>query len=183
MRKIVVYPNQSLRVVSKLVESVDAKLLAEIEDLKNILAKADNGAGLAAPQIGINRRFFGLKKGKNIRVLINPEILGTWGRRVLPMMSSEQGEEEFLEGCLSFPDIFGQVKRFLKIKVRWQEIVEGELVSFEKVLEGFEAIVWQHESDHLDGILFVDYLKKEGGKVYRWVGKVKEEISIKEVLA
>ncbi|HOZ80838.1 MAG TPA: peptide deformylase [Candidatus Woesebacteria bacterium] len=183
MRKIVVYPNQSLREVSEKIEKVDSKLLSEIDDLKKMLIESDNGAGLAAPQIGINRRFFGLKKGKIIKVLINPQILGTWGERVLPMMASEQGEEEFLEGCLSFPDIFGQVRRYLKIKVSWHELIEGKLVSFEKVLSGFEAIVWQHESDHLDGVLFVDYLKKEGGKVYRWVGKVKEEISIKEVLA
>ena len=90
-----------------------------------------------------------------------------------PASVRDSGEamEDFLEGCLSFPDYFGTVKRFLKIKVKWQEVLGNKLVSRSKELEGYEAVVWQHESDHLWGKLFIDYIKKEGGKFYRWNGK------------
>lgn len=183
MRKIVLYPAEVLRQKTKEIKEVDKKLLLEIKDLQKILKNQENGAGLAAPQIGISKRFFGSKEMGNkesVLVFINPKIVKIYGEKVYPKLVDENGkEDDFLEGCLSFPSFFGTVKRFLKIEVAYFEIEKGKLVQKNKILSGFEAIVWQHESDHLDGIVFIDHTKEEDGKFYKEVvGKMeKAEIS------
>lgn len=184
MTKIVLYPDKILRKALPVVVGVDSKLSREIKILEKILAESENGAGLAANQIGSEKRMFGVKgiKDKVIRVYINPRITGVYGQKVYPKIILENGEEDFLEGCLSFPDLYGTVKRFLKIEVEWEEVENGELVTKRGPLEGFEAIVWQHESDHLDGVLFVDHIKEEGGKFYKWVGKEKIKWEINKVM-
>jgi len=174
-----------LRSVTPMIEVVDSKLVDDIAELEKILKNSDNGAGLAATQIGLNRRFFGLKdtKTKKVEVFINPEIEAVFGEKTYPMIKVEgKKDENFLEGCLSFPDYYGTVKRFLKVLVGWEEIEGGKLVYKEKELDGFEAIVWQHEADHLDGVLFVDHIKKEGGKFYRWIGDVKQVWDVGRVI-
>lgn len=176
MKKIILYPNSVLRTKTPAIKEVDKKLESEIEKLKIVLENCENGAGLAATQIGIKKRFFGIKEAgsKKVKVYINPRVTKKFGKKVYCRMKNEKGEEtDFLEGCLSFPDLFGMVKRYLKIEAEWMG--QGP-----KILEGFEAIVFQHEADHLDGVLFIDHVKKEGGKLYRWVGEKKEEISLKD---
>jgi peptide deformylase len=184
MSKIVIYPNKILRQKAADVEKIDDKLIKQIEELKKLLANGENAAGLAAPQIGVSLNFFGIKNGeKKVSVFINPKITKVWGERVYPKLVGEDNkEEDFLEGCLSFPDFFGTVKRFLKIEVEWVELKGKKFVSKTKELTGFEAIVWQHESDHLKGILFVDYVKNEGGKFYKWNGKEMIKWSIDKVI-
>ncbi len=181
MKKIIIYPAEILRKKTEEIKVVDKKLLKEISELTKILKAGDNAAGLAAPQIGLNKRFFGSKEigNGNVFVFINPKIEKKYGEKVYPKIiidkrpsprnSGEDNEQDFLEGCLSFPKFFGIVKRFLKIDVSWFEIdlATQNLVKKNKTLEGFEAIVWQHESDHLDGIVFVDHIKEEGGKFYK----------------
>ncbi len=170
MRKIVIYPAKILRQKTEEIKNVDKKLLSGIEDLKKILKNGDNAAGLAAPQIGLNKRFFGIKE---LGVFINPKIEKVYGEKVYPkIVDEDKNETDFLEGCLSFPGFFGTVRRYLKIKVRYQFVSfsDNQFVSEEKVLSGFEAIVWQHEFDHLEGIVFIDHIKEEGGKFYKDVG-------------
>lgn len=176
MRQILVYPNEILRKKALLVTDLDGQTTKDLTELEEILRDQKNGAGLAAPQIGINKRFFGLKVGdkKKVDILVNPEILGVYGKKDWIKLKAQEksGEdrmkdEDFLEGCLSFPDLFGTVKRWLKIRARWQD---KNLVVMEKDLVGFEAIVFQHELDHLDGILFIDHIKRDGGKLYRQIG-------------
>lgn len=179
MKKIVIYPNEVLRKRAVKVEKIDKNLFQDIKDLEKVLEKSENGAALAANQIGVAKRFIGIKnlKEKKIDVLINPEIKKFYGEKVYPKMVGEGDKsEDFLEGCLSFPDFYGTVKRYLKIEVAWQDL-NGD--KKEKFLEGFEAIVFQHEFDHLNGVLFVDHIKEEGGKFYKWNGKemVKEKLS------
>lgn len=159
--------------MSKEIRQIDDNFLSQVEILKEELAKGENAAGLAAPQIGISKRFFGIKKSdKKIEIFINPKIVKTFGNRVYPkIIDKDNKEDDFLEGCLSVPDYFGTVKRYLQIEIEWKELKGEKLVSKRKKLSGFEAIVWQHESDHLEGKLFIDYIKKEGGKFYRWDGK------------
>jgi len=171
MGEILIYPNKVLRKKTSEIKSVDTDLLNEVETLKKQLIEAENGAGLAAPQIGISKRFFGIKdENKKIKVIINPKIKINFGRKVFPMLVNDKGnQEDFLEGCLSFPNFWGTAKRWLKIEVRWQELVDEKLVSKKEVLEGFKAIVWQHESDHLDGIVFVDHVKEDKGKFFKSV--------------
>lgn len=182
MRKIVVYPSDVLRVKTPEIKEVDNKLIKETEELKKKLDKCDNGAGLAASQIGIAKRFFAEKdiKDKEIKVFINPKIDRFYGEKSYSKIAGENGkEEDFLEGCLSFPDFYGTVKRYLKIDVSWKELEDGKLVSKKGQFTGFDAIVFQHELDHLNGILFVDHIKRDGGKFYKWNGKemVKSDIS------
>lgn len=172
MRKIVIYPAKILRQKTEKVEVVDKEMLREINDLKKILKNEENGAGLAAPQIGVNKRFFGGKGfDKDISVFVNPKIEKSYGERVFPkIVSEDKKEEDFLEGCLSFPKYFGTVKRFLEIDVSWDEIdPKKHLTRKKRKLVGFEAILWQHESDHLDGIVFVDHVKTDKGKFFKEV--------------
>lgn len=174
MRKIVVYPNDVLRVKTQEIKEADNKLIKETEELKKKLDKCDNGAGLAASQIGIAKRFFAEKdiKNKEIKVFINPKIDRFYGEKSYSKIVGENGkEEDFLEGCLSFPDFYGTVKRYLKIDASWQELEGKKLVHKKSRFEGFEAIVFQHEFDHLNGVLFVDHIKRDGGKFYKWNGK------------
>jgi peptide deformylase len=189
MRKIVIYPAEILRQKTTDIKNVDKKLLLEVEDLKKILQGGDNAAGLAAPQIGLIKRFFGSKElGKGeTNIFINPKIEKVYGEKVYPKIVTEPadakamaGEEDFLEGCLSFPGFFGTVKRFLKIDVSWDEIEKGKLVRKNKSLGGFEAIVWQHESDHLDGVVFIDHIKEEGGKFFKDVNGKMEKWNLVE---
>jgi peptide deformylase len=184
MREILEFPNKLLRKKSKEVKKIDEVLLDEIKDLKEILEKSENGAGLAAPQIGVSKKFLGIKNKEGVKIYLNPRIELFFGEKVLPKIMEEGGgESDFLEGCLSFPDLFGTVKRYLKIKVAWEEIVDKRLETRRQILEGFEAIVWQHESDHLEGILFVDRVKEEKGKLYLWTEEKKVPMNIDEILS
>lgn len=180
MTKILVYPDKILKKVAKEVKLIDDEFLSELEILTDELEKGENAAGLAAPQMGISKRFFGIKKlNKKVEIFVNPKIIKVWGERVYPKMVDKNGkEDDFLEGCLSVPDFFGTVKRYLKIEIEWKELRGEKLISKSKELSGFEAIVWQHEYDHLEGKLFIDYIKKEGGKFYKWNGKEMIETDI-----
>ncbi|MFA5828305.1 MAG: peptide deformylase [Candidatus Shapirobacteria bacterium] len=174
MKKIVIYPAEVLRQTTPRIEKVDGSLKGDVSELKKVLSASANGAGLAATQIGLDRRFFGLKdvKTKEVEVFINPEIEVVFGEKVYPKIKVEGGkDEDFLEGCLSFPDYYGTVKRFLKITASWEELIGEKLVKRKKDMSGFEAIVFQHELDHLNGVLFVDRILEEGGKFYKEVNK------------
>ena len=183
MREIVLFPNKVLRRKTDRIEKLDEETLKEIEELKKILEESENGAGLAAPQIGISKSFLGIKDKEKVKILINPKLEASFGEKVYPQIIEEEGNKgDFLEGCLSFPDLYGTVKRFLKIDVSWEEIVDQKLEKKRQILEGFEAIVWQHEVDHLEGVLFVDHIKDEKGKFYLWKDKEKVKADINEVL-
>jgi peptide deformylase len=182
MRKILTYPNEVLRRETRELVEIDGKTKKEIKELEKMLEKGENAAGLAAPQIGISKRFFGVKDNGKVKIYINPKLLENFGERVYPkIVGKDNKNEDFLEGCLSFPGLFGTVKRFLKIEVEWQEWNGEKFITKQKVFEGFPAIVWQHESDHLAGILFVDYIKKEGGKFYKQVGNEMVETDVNKI--
>lgn len=187
MSKIVVWPEPVLRQKSEQVNAIDDELLADIKKLRKILLKSDNGAGLASNQIGVAKRFFGLKNSDGkVDVFINPKIIKTRGKKVYSSMVDEEGRSEpFLEGCLSFPDLFGAVKRWLEIEVEWEAPpLRGDmLVKKRQKLTGFEAIVWQHESDHLDGVVFLDHIKKEKGKLFLIENKNKKEVDVDQILS
>lgn len=162
---------------------MDEKLKREMRELEELLKENQNGAALAAPQIGVSRRFFARRDKGQMQVLINPEIMKTFGRKEYPMIDKDDGSKEgFLEGCLSFPGYYGRMKRWLRIEVGWQELLRGRLVKKSGILGGFEAIVFQHERDHLDGILFVDHIKKDKGKFFKWEGGKMVKEKVREVL-
>jgi peptide deformylase len=133
-----------LRRKSKPVTSFDGKLAQLLDDLLDTLRSTSDGAGLAAPQVGVLRRVAVIDFGEGAVELINPEILET------------SGEMEFEEGCLSFPGKRGRTKRPAKVKARTfdrkgdEYIVEGE---------GITALALVHEIGHLDGELFIDFVE------------------------
>jgi peptide deformylase len=175
MADIVKYPNEILRKKVAEVGLVDKKTASQVKLLQNTLEKADFAVGLAATQLGIEKRFFGIKFAKKVRVFINPKITKCFGKMVFPAILDEnEKSEEFLEGCLSFPNLFGTVKRYLKIEVKWKE---GKTI-----LEGFEAIIFQHELDHLNGILFIDHVKKDYGKLYQYIKGKKVEVLLSDLI-
>jgi peptide deformylase len=187
MKKLVLYPNRILREVTPEITAVDEKLLKDINDLREVLlSKRGRAAGLAAPQIGLNRRFFGdISQGKkDLNLYINPKILATYGDKTRPIMTFDDGTKEpFMEGCLSFPDLFGIVKRYLKIEVSWDEVGKNlKLKTQTSKLEGIEAIVFQHELDHLDGILFVDHILEEKGDLFKFDGKRQMKWAVEKVI-
>ncbi len=139
------FPDERLRTVAKPVEQVDDELRSLIDDMFETMYDAP-GIGLAATQVNFHKRLVVIdvseEKDKPL-VLINPEIL------------EKAGEEEMDEGCLSVPGIYEKVQRADRIKVRALDR-NGE--TFELEADGLLAVCIQHEIDHLDGKLFVDYL-------------------------
>jgi peptide deformylase len=123
------------------VETIDDELRAILDEMFPFM-QANRGVGLAAPQIGIPKRFFVMNAKDKSRKVINPEIL-----------SHGNAAKEELEGCLSVPGIHKKVSRPRRITVRYLNEY-GE--TFEEELKDYPARVFQHEFDHLEGILFTD---------------------------
>lgn len=135
-----------LRKKSREVEVVDDRIRKIVEDMFDTMYKYD-GVGLSAPQIGILRRIIVIdtyEEGEKLAI-INPEIVKV------------EGKKEYLEGCLSFPDVYGKVDRPYKAVIKGLD-ENGKKIEIhaEDILA--EAIL--HEIDHLNGILFVDMVKK-----------------------
>ena len=138
-------PNAELRRISSEV-SLDRVQSSHMQTLAKDLVETmrlENGIGIAAPQIGVPERVIVVDVGQNQpQVFFNPKI-------VSKSFLSVESEE----GCLSVPGVFGIVKRHLSVTVEALN-PKGEKISFRA--EGLMAIVFQHEIDHLDGILFID---------------------------
>ena len=144
LRKILTDKDPALHKVCKPVEKFDGKLHKLLDDMQETLAEA-NGAGLAAPQVGILRRVVIVDTGEEILELINPELLEV------------DGEQEGAEGCLSVPGRYGLVKRPDYAKVRAQDRF-GQW--FEAEGEEFIGRCFCHELDHLDGILYTQVMDR-----------------------
>jgi peptide deformylase len=139
------FPDPRLRTVAKPVEKFDDELRQLVRDMFETMYEAP-GIGLAATQVDRHIRLLvmDVSEARNQpRCLINPEIL------------QAEGEEEMDEGCLSVPGYYEKVRRADRIRVRAQDET-GETREFEA--EGLEAVCIQHEMDHLEGKLFVDYI-------------------------
>jgi peptide deformylase len=185
VKKIVVLPAKILRERAQAAGRADKELEKLVEDLREGLEKSESGAGLAANQIEGKLRAVAIKDSetKEVGVYVNPVITAAMGDKSFIKMTDKEGkEEDFLEGCLSIPNYFGTVKRYLKIRVKWKELIEGRLEDKEGEFEGFEAVVFQHEIDHLDGILFVDRVKEDGGKFYKQEGEKLIRWEVEKVL-
>ena len=127
------------------VDAFNERLSELIDDMFDTMYAAD-GAGLAAPQVGILKRAVVVDVGDHLYELVNPEII------------SREGEQTGPEGCLSVPGRAGVVKRPMKVVVRAQNN-KGE--PYEVEAEGFLARAMCHEIDHLDGILYLDIMDHE----------------------
>lgn len=152
IREIVIYPDDRLRKPTKEVTVFDDELKELVKDMFDSMYHYD-GIGLAAPQIGVSKRVVTIdicdydNEGQVIEhhplVLINPKIL------------EKSGSVEYKEGCLSVPEYYDVVQRAEKVTVEAQDL-EGNTKVYEA--ENLLAICMQHEIDHLEGHVFVDYL-------------------------
>ena len=141
LRTILTDQDPALHKVCRPVTAFDAKLHDLLDDLKETLAHA-NGAGLAAPQVGILRRaVVVVDANEEMLELVNPEIV------------AREGEQEGFEGCLSVPGRWGVVRRPMKVRVRAQDR-DGNF--FEAEGEEIVARCFCHEIEHLDGHLFTE---------------------------
>ena len=144
---ILEYPDPRLRTQAQPVTTFDAALRQLAADMLETMYAAP-GVGLAATQVNVHQRMLVADVSETHdqpQVLVNPEIL------------SREGVAVREEGCLSVPGIFDEVERAARIRVRAQD-VEGQ--SFELEADDLLAVCIQHEIDHLDGKLFVDYLSE-----------------------
>ena len=142
---ILEYPDPRLRTRARPVERFDAALGQLIDDMFETMYEAP-GIGLAATQVDFHRRLIVMDVSEDRTeplVFINPEIL------------ERDGSVKTEEGCLSVPNIFDDVQRAARIRIRAQDRTGAVL---ERELDGVVAVCLQHEMDHLEGKLFVDYL-------------------------
>ena len=150
IRPIITLPDPMLRQTARPIERVDAELRRLIDDMLATMYDAP-GIGLAAPQIGISRRLIVMDPAKEDQprtpmVMVNPEILDR---------SEELRVHE--EGCLSIPEFTADVERPAMARVAY---IDPGGKQQEAELEGIWATLVQHEIDHLNGVLFIDYLSR-----------------------
>lgn len=150
VRPVLLYPDPRLKMPCAPVESVDERTRALAQDLLDTMdAGPPRTIGIAAPQVGAMERVAIVDTSRNpkyppghgLLVLVNPTI------------TAFEGEQFFREGCLSLPDYTANIRRRQHITVEALDL-DGAPITVEA--EGFEAVVLQHEIDHLDGILFLD---------------------------
>ncbi|MEG1559970.1 MAG: peptide deformylase [Clostridia bacterium] len=138
LRKIQKYPSPCLTKVARAVEKFDENLAVLLDDMAETLYEAE-GAGLAAPQVGVNKRVCVIDCGDGLIELINPKVIET------------SGEQGGMEGCLSVPGERGYVVRPNYVKVRAFNRA-GKLMEYTG--EGLFARAVMHETEHLDGLLY-----------------------------
>ena len=171
--KIITAPHQTLRQQAKEVSVFDKKFLRFLSELADTLVKKEkpSGVGLAAPQVNKSLRVFAAILGEknkaifkqSIKFFINPKIVKHSKDKILGLAD---GSERF-EGCLSIPLLYGPVPRFSWVEVEYQSLTDKDLLKNKNSaipvkkkirLEDFDARVFQHEFDHLNGVLFTDHI-------------------------
>lgn len=186
---IVRAPDPKLKIPTKQVRKITPALISTLKDMIKLTQtfRDPEGVGLASTQIGLDGRFFVARLHeskqnppsepgqrskrwaqykKEFVPIINPGIL-----------SYSKGTKSYFEGCLSIPTIWGQVKRHISIKVSYQDEKGNQIT---KTLKGIPAWIFQHEVDHLDGILFSERVLQQKGKFYKFTGKDKTGTDIFE---
>jgi len=156
-RSVCRYPHPLLRTIAEPVADFDDALRSDIDDLIETMYSSPATIGLAAPQIGISKRIFvtdvsGKDPTCELCVFVNPTIIHRSGKR------------NVREGCLSLPDFTGNVIRAEKIVMKG---FDRQGKALERVANGLEAVCWQHELDHLDGMLFIHRVNSIKTDVFR----------------
>jgi len=169
LRSILIHPDPRLKSTADPVAAVDKGVRALADDMLETMYNAP-GIGLAAPQVGILQRMLVMDCVKDEMatpepmVLINPRVL-----------SSSEETNVYDEGCLSIPDQYAEVERPAAVKVEWTDL-DGQTV--QQDFDGLWATCVQHEIDHLNGKLFIDYLKPlKRQMITRKMQKLKREIA------
>jgi peptide deformylase len=144
--KIVRYPHPALRRPGRQVTTVDKKLRVQVGEMMEAMYEA-KGLGLAAPQVALPFQLLVMNVTGDPAQKDREEVF------INPVIVERKGSMDDEEGCLSFPGLYQKVRRAKTIKVQAYNL-KGELV--EKVVSDLEARAWQHEIDHLNGVLFID---------------------------
>lgn len=185
MKTIIHTPNAVLSTRAKEVKVFDKKLKKMIADMKEALIATKNpkGVGLAAPQIGLPLRIFITRPNEKteIRVFINPNIIHSNSNPPSSLKSGTSDEASKMEGCLSVPNLWGKVHRASSLTLAY---LDEKGVAHEDVFTGFLSTIIQHETDHVNGILFVQRVLEQKGKLFEIVtdenGKEEfEEVKLK----
>ncbi len=143
LREIRSFDDEILRKKSKPVEAVDDKIRQILNDMAETMYNTENGGGLAAPQVGILKRLVVIDMGQGLIKLVNPKIV------------NQEGTQVVIEGCLSNPNKWGRLIRPAKVTVEALN-ENGEEITLTGT--GDLAKCLCHEIDHLDGILFIDFV-------------------------
>lgn len=143
LRQIKLFGDEILRKRSKEVLVVDDKIRQILNDMADTMYNTENGGGLAAPQVGILKRLVVIDMGQGLIKLVNPRII------------KKEGIQEVIEGCLSYPNRWGKLKRPAKVTVQALNEYGKKIIL---TGTGDLAKCFCHEIDHLDGILFTDFV-------------------------
>jgi peptide deformylase len=169
LREVLQFPDKRLRRISRPVEEITDEIRALARDMCDVMYD-EPGIGLAAPQVGeavrlvvVDTEWTQEDAERNPLVLVNPEL------------SEPEGKIVWTEGCLSVPDFEADVERAERIRLRALDL-EGTPIDI--VAEGLQAVCFQHEVDHLDGVLFIDRISRL--KRSRYVHKRKKQLRREE---
>lgn len=159
MFQVVIAPDPKLRVQTKPVKKITPSLLQTLKEMIKLTKtfKDPEGVGLASTQVGLDGSFFVAKDEKKFISVINPKIIKTG-----------KATKTYFEGCLSIPNMWGKVTRYVTVKVSYQDET-GKVIT--QSLRGLLAHIFQHEIDHINGKLFSDRVLEQGGKFYKFTGK------------
>lgn len=160
MRVLTIDTTEDLEILRDTCEMFSNKMLLSSEYQKlsekmiaTVTSPEQDGVGIAGPQVGISRRVVSVqrfdKEGAPFEVYPNIRITATRGQK-----------EEGPEGCLSVPDMRGTVMRWRDIDIQYSVASDGQVRDTTENITGFTAVIFQHECDHLDGILYIDRLKE-----------------------
>ncbi len=140
------YGDPVLKTEAAPVAEIDAKLIRLVDDMFTTLLRSENGLALAAPQIGVQKQVFVWDFGEDPTVVFNPEIV------------ESDGEWVYEEGCLSIPGLYVEIARPKQVLLRGVDI-DGNTVEWEA--DELQARMFQHELDHLHGVLMFDRMTPE----------------------
>ena len=166
--QVVKAPDIRLKVKCKSVKKVNNTLLKTLAEMVKLTKtfKDPEGVGLAATQVGLSESFFVAKNKEEFIKVINPKLI-----------SSSKKTKNYFEGCLSVPGMWGEVNRHLGIKVSFMDETGKQIT---KSLTGVMAWIFQHEIDHLNGMIFSERVLQQKGKFYKFTGKDKTDTDIFE---
>jgi peptide deformylase len=165
LRPVLQFPDKRLRRVSRPIETITDELRQLAQDMCEVMYD-EPGIGLAAPQVGedvrlvvVDTEWTAEDAEKHPLILVNPEL------------SEHEGKLVWNEGCLSVPDFQAEVERAERVVLRAQDL-DGKPVEIRA--EGLQAVCFQHEVDHLNGVLFIDHISLL--KRSRYVAKRKKQL-------
>ncbi len=192
--KIVQAPNLVLSTVAKPVYKIDKSITTLLKDMEEALLKATDpeGVGLAAPQIGKSLQIFIVKESPDakLKIFINPKIEDfkdkppekkPVDKEDAKVPIDKKGKKEKgvqLEGCLSLQDIWGVVKRHDEVTLSYEDETGKKHT---RTFDGFLSVIIQHETDHLNGILFPKRVLEQKQKLYKSIKNKKGETEFEEM--